>query len=134
MLTRLGLWLTDALRDIVNEQDRKKHQAAQQKKRERRQRKGSEEDEEDLDEPKALKSLPFLLCALHQPSSTYLVVGLIGAPDFGDTQRNRFGLAFQDAIRKSGARTRNEGTFEAGVVEIRKEDLGGFVERLSLKS
>lgn len=137
MLTRLGLWLTDALRDIVNEQDRRKIEAKKLRKEKARLKRKNVDDEaeaEDTAAALAARSLPFVLCALNQTTSTYLVVGLVGSNEYGDIERNRFGLAFQDAIKKSGARSRYEGWFDTGIVEIRQEDLGGFVERLHLKS
>jgi cell division control protein 45 len=47
--------------------------------------------------------------------------------------RNRFGNAFQEVVRETGARVRMD-SFEACVIEIRKDDLGGFLERLSMKA
>jgi cell division control protein 45 len=47
--------------------------------------------------------------------------------------RNRFGTAFQEVVRETGARVRMD-SFEACVIEIRKEDLSGFLERLSMKA
>ncbi|KAF2849832.1 DNA replication initiation factor-like protein Cdc45 [Plenodomus tracheiphilus IPT5] len=47
--------------------------------------------------------------------------------------RNRFNTAFQEVVRETGARVRMD-SFEACVIEIRKEDLSGFLERLSLKA
>ncbi|KAF2116247.1 CDC45 family [Lophiotrema nucula] len=47
--------------------------------------------------------------------------------------RNRFGNAFQEVVRETGARVRMD-SFEACVIEIRKEDLGGFLERLSMQA
>jgi cell division control protein 45 len=47
--------------------------------------------------------------------------------------KNRFGNAFQDVVRETGARVRMD-SFEACVIEIRKEDLSGFLERLSMKA
>lgn len=171
MLARLGMWLTDALRDIVNDQEKRKRLARKEKERAKKQRRamkkgggGAEaqdapEDAADEDDAEADKthSLPFVLCALHHPSSTYLVAGLVASSNYneGGLVRNRFGLAFQDAIRKSGARSRNDGGLSglgagggiaggsggggggaggAAVVEVRKEDLGAFVERLHLRT
>ncbi|KYG42386.1 hypothetical protein M433DRAFT_157956 [Acidomyces richmondensis BFW] len=48
-------------------------------------------------------------------------------------QRNRFGQAFQEVVEETGARVRID-SFEHSVVEVRKEDLAGFLEALSLKS
>jgi cell division control protein 45 len=47
--------------------------------------------------------------------------------------KNRFGNAFQEVVRETGARVRMD-SFEACVIEIRKEDLSGFLERLSMKA
>ena len=46
---------------------------------------------------------------------------------------NRFGTAFQDVISETSARVRID-SFEHCVVEVKKEDLGGFLESLSMKS
>lgn len=46
---------------------------------------------------------------------------------------NRFGNAFQEVIQETGARVRVD-SFEHGVVEVRKEDLSGFLESLSMKA
>ncbi|KAF2749292.1 CDC45-like protein [Sporormia fimetaria CBS 119925] len=47
--------------------------------------------------------------------------------------RNRFGNAFQEVVGETGARVRMD-SFEACVIEIKKEDLSGFLERLSMKA
>jgi cell division control protein 45 len=47
--------------------------------------------------------------------------------------RNRFGNAFHEVVQETGARVRMD-SFEACVIEIRKEDLSGFLERLSMKA
>lgn len=46
---------------------------------------------------------------------------------------NRFGTAFNDVIGETGARVRVD-SFEHCVVEVKKEDLGGFLEALSMKA
>lgn len=46
---------------------------------------------------------------------------------------NRFGAAFQEVVEETGARVRID-SFEHSVVEVKKEDLAGFLETLSLKS
>lgn len=48
-------------------------------------------------------------------------------------RKNRFGNAFQEVVSETGARVRMD-SFEACVIEIRKEDLSGFLERLSMKA
>jgi cell division control protein 45 len=46
---------------------------------------------------------------------------------------NRFGNAFQEVIEETGARVKVD-SFEHCVVEVRKEDLSGFLENLSMKA
>ncbi|KLU81406.1 DNA replication initiation factor Cdc45 [Magnaporthiopsis poae ATCC 64411] len=46
---------------------------------------------------------------------------------------NRFGNAFQDVVGETNARVRID-SFEHCVVEVKKEDLGGFLESLSMKA
>ncbi|KAK8188215.1 CDC45 family [Phyllosticta capitalensis] len=48
-------------------------------------------------------------------------------------KRNRFGIAFQEVIEETGARVKVD-SFDHCVVEVRKEDLSGFLEQLSLKA
>ncbi|KAE9979770.1 hypothetical protein EG328_000708 [Venturia inaequalis] len=47
--------------------------------------------------------------------------------------RNRFGIAFSEAVDDTGARVRQD-SFEHSVVEVKKEDLSGFLESLSMKA
>ncbi|KAG1819591.1 CDC45 family [Suillus subaureus] len=105
VLARLGLWLVDALRDrlpgtkIGGLQGRGK------------------------------KSLPFVVACLNERTQTYVVVGIMGALDFGDVRRNEFGLAFIEAKQRCNARSRHS-TFDASVLEIEQEDLKLFLETL----
>ncbi|OTB03343.1 hypothetical protein M426DRAFT_321915 [Hypoxylon sp. CI-4A] len=46
---------------------------------------------------------------------------------------NKFGSAFQDVVNETNARVRID-SFEHCVVEVRKDDLGGFLESLSQKT
>lgn len=46
--------------------------------------------------------------------------------------RNKFGNAFQEVVEETNARVRID-SFEHCVVEVKKEDLGGFLESLSLR-
>lgn len=46
---------------------------------------------------------------------------------------NKFGSAFQDVVSETNARVRID-SFEHCVVEVRKEDLSGFLESLSMKA
>lgn len=47
--------------------------------------------------------------------------------------RNKFAMAFQEVANSTNARIRID-AFEATVVEVRKEDLAGFLEGLSLRN
>lgn len=47
--------------------------------------------------------------------------------------KNRFGNAFQEVVDETNARVRID-SFEHCVVEVKKEDLGGFLETLSMKA
>ena len=51
----------------------------------------------------------------------------------GKEQRNRFGNAFQEVVEETNARVRLD-SFEHCVVEVKKEDLSGFLEALSMKA
>ncbi|KAK0641538.1 CDC45 family [Cercophora newfieldiana] len=57
--------------------------------------------------------------------------------DDGERERgyglNKFGTAFQDVVSETNARVRID-SFEHCVVEVKKEDLGGFLESLSMKA
>ncbi|KAL9488758.1 hypothetical protein ACSS6W_001035 [Trichoderma asperelloides] len=46
---------------------------------------------------------------------------------------NKFGNAFQEVVSETSARVRID-SFEHSVVEVKKEDLGGFLESLSMKA
>ena len=47
--------------------------------------------------------------------------------------RNRFGIAFQEVVEETNARVKID-SFDHCVVEVKKEDLGGFLEGLSFKT
>lgn len=47
--------------------------------------------------------------------------------------KNRFGIAFEEVIDQTKARVRID-TFDNCVVEVKKEDLSGFLECLSMKA
>ncbi|KAL2436426.1 Cell division control protein 45-like protein [Exophiala dermatitidis] len=46
---------------------------------------------------------------------------------------NRFGIAFQEVVEETNARVKID-SFDHCIVEVKKEDLGGFLEGLSLKA
>lgn len=127
-LTRLGFWLIDALRDIVSEQNERRAAARRNKRRSK-----DEASAELAEQQRSLQSLPFVLAALDKARDVYTVVGIVGAADYGDVDRNRFGLAFQEAAASSHARMRND-RFDSSVLEVKRDDLLAFVEALHLQA
>jgi len=105
ILSRLGLWLADALRD--------KPGASR-----------------SINQGKK-KQLPFVVACINEKAGSYLVVGVTSASESGDVRKNHFGLAFLEAKDRSNARTRH-GTFDTSVVEVNKDDLASFLEALQL--
>ncbi|KAJ7118712.1 CDC45 family [Mycena epipterygia] len=103
VLSRLALWLVDALRDRLPGTS-----VSTRSKR---------------------KSLPFVVACLNEAAGSYVVVGVMAALDFGDVRKNEFGLAFLDAKERCNARTRH-GSFDTSVLEINQEDLKVFLETL----
>ncbi|KAF8636486.1 hypothetical protein AX17_003301 [Amanita inopinata Kibby_2008] len=103
VLTRLALWLVDALRDRLP---------------------GT-----NISAKSKRESLPFVVACLNEKLQTYVVVGVMAALDFGEVQKNEFGLAFLDAKERCNARTRH-GTFDTSILEIDQADLKKFLEAL----
>lgn len=112
ILSRLGIWLVDALREFVGEQEEVS----------RRKRKGDQGDGANV-------SLPFVLAVLDEERDRYTVVGINASLQYGNVVRNSFGLHFQEAASASHARTKHD-QFESSAVEVRKQDIGSFVEAL----
>lgn len=102
-LSRLALWLVDALRDRVGNAPNARGRAR--------------------------KSLPFVVACLNEETETFIVVGIMAAKEFGDVSRNEFGLAFLDAKDRCNARTKHV-SFDTSVLEINKGDLNVFLETL----
>ncbi|KAJ2960378.1 hypothetical protein NQZ79_g4190 [Umbelopsis isabellina] len=79
------------------------------------------------------RNLPFVIGTLNESQGSYLVVGVTGAPTFGDVRQNHFGSAFQDAVRRTKAHVKHD-SFETSVMEIRQDDLENFIENLHLSA
>ena len=126
VLTRLAMWLIDALRDSMIEVEKRNAQN-------RRARKKAKQDADALPSSDLPYTMPFVVAAMDQAKSTYTVVGVSGATDFGDVRRNQFGLAFQEAAEKSGATTQHD-RFETSVVEVAAPHLKAFVDALYVKA
>lgn len=121
-LSRLGFWLVDALRDIVEQQQSQR----------RKRKKGSNGDDDHEHDEEAVDrtaSLPFVLAALDESRDRYTVVGINASMQYGNVARNNFGLHFQEAAAASHARTKHD-RFASSAVEVRQQDLGAFVEAL----
>ncbi|KEF52439.1 cell division control protein 45 [Exophiala aquamarina CBS 119918] len=88
---------------------------------------GHERDRE-ADDSASHVFVPLVLAALDEERGTYVIVGTGG----GD-KSNRFGLAFQEVVQETDARVEID-SFDHSVVEVKKEDLGAFLEALSLKA
>lgn len=82
--------------------------------------------------------LPLVLASLNENTDTYLVAGLPPRYPRGlDTLQakkhilNNFSMAFQHITAQTGARVRID-NFESSIIEIRREDLSPFLEKLTL--
>lgn len=120
ILTRLALWLVDALRDklpgtVVRVGAKK-------------------------------KSLPFVVACLNELKGRYSVVGILAALDFGQIRKkyvfeqlfrcasthddfSQFSQAFLDAQQKSNADIQY-GSFDLSIMEIDQKDLRTFLDAL----
>ncbi|OAV96836.1 hypothetical protein, variant [Puccinia triticina 1-1 BBBD Race 1] len=114
-LTRLGLWLVDAVRDLIGP-------GGQQSKN---------TNGQSTKKSPPVKSFPFVIASLDDARDCYLVVGVNGAIQYGDVRKNKFGAVFQEAAHISGARARHD-RFEECIIEVRKDDLMNFVQKLHL--
>ncbi|ODN78465.1 hypothetical protein L202_04101 [Cryptococcus amylolentus CBS 6039] len=110
-LSRLALWLVDATRDRWVEKlaKRSAHGGAR------------------------VKDLPFVVACLNEEKGTFTVVGVTGAPEYGDVRKNKFGLAFQEAAQESNASTSLD-LFDTSAVEVSKNDLKAFIEHLHVRA
>ncbi|KAK9385961.1 CDC45 family [Lipomyces mesembrius] len=96
------------------------------------------------------RQIPMVMAALDRTRDTYTVVGLParvlkpsgneGVDDEDDdwvgdeeqeTMQNSFGITFQEVAKQTHARVRID-SFESSVVEVRKDDLTGFLEGMTI--
>lgn len=99
-----------------------KEKIREQKKEARRLALGDDEDEEDETESEGSDSSEDESEDEEDEKSQVLGFG-----------RNKFGNAFQEVVEETSARVRID-SFEHCVVEVKKEDLAGFLESLSMKA
>lgn len=111
-------------RSKAKEQKRKNKELIKEQKREaRRAAAGEDEEEEDETESEASESESSEDESDSDDEKEH-------AKGFG---RNKFGNAFQEVVEETNARVRID-SFEHCVVEVKKEDLAGFLESLSMKA
>lgn len=118
VLTKLGSWLVDALRDLVELQYKQK-----------RYRSNKNTKSGDLNDYSGPSNLPFVIAAFCEKSDTYAVVGINASMQYGDVLNNNFGFRFHQAIEESNSRSKHD-KFETSAVEVRSEDFGTFIEAL----
>lgn len=111
---------------LREERRRNKEKIREEKRAARRAQKGEDEEEEDEDEDEETESE-----GSDEESDE-------DDEDDGEEKGrgyglNKFGIAFQDVVAETSARVRID-SFEHCVVEVKKEDLGGFLESLSMKA
>jgi cell division control protein 45 len=100
-----------------------KEKIREQKREARRLALGDDEDEEDETESEASDSSEDEDSEDEEDEKSQM-------KGFG---RNKFGNAFQEVVEETNARVRID-SFEHCVVEVKKEDLAGFLESLSMKA
>lgn len=86
------------------------------------------ERDREADDSASHAFVPLVLAALDEERGTYMIVGTGGGG-----KSNRFGLAFQEVVEETDARVKID-SFDHSIVEVKKEDLGAFLEALSLKA
>ncbi|KAK9473377.1 CDC45 family [Dipodascopsis tothii] len=82
------------------------------------------------------RALPLVLAALDREADVYLVLGLPALRHSDDTvapgpAANGFGQAFARVAEQTNARVRID-SFHSAMVEVRKDDLAGFLEGLTV--
>jgi len=100
--------------DPAKEERRKQKEKGKEEKDKKRMENGDEEEEEEVEEDES-----------SDDSDDEIII------EKGYT-RNKFGIAFQEVANSTNARIRID-SFEACVVEVKKDDLPGFFEGLSFK-
>ncbi|PQE20202.1 hypothetical protein CJF30_00001501 [Rutstroemia sp. NJR-2017a BBW] len=111
---------------LREERRRNKEKIREEKREARRRARGDDEDDEDEDEETESEGSDSESEEEEEDDDEEEK----NSKGFG---RNKFGNAFQEVVEETNARVRID-SFEHCVVEVKKEDLGGFLESLSLKA
>ncbi|KAI9469765.1 MAG: DNA replication pre-initiation complex subunit Cdc45 [Benjaminiella poitrasii] len=78
------------------------------------------------------KNLPIVLCSLDEKYNTCLLMALTGAASFGETRKNKFNMAFEEAAENTKARISFD-SFDPSIIQVIDDDVEYFVEALSYK-
>ncbi|KAJ3216523.1 hypothetical protein HK099_005837 [Clydaea vesicula] len=73
-------------------------------------------------------SLPLILAFLNEENDTFLCCGTML---LSKKKKSKFGIAFQESAELSGAKVKHD-SFDVCVIEIKREDLMDFIEKLKL--
>ncbi|KAJ3109527.1 hypothetical protein HDU97_005184 [Phlyctochytrium planicorne] len=76
------------------------------------------------------KLMPLVIAAYNDETDGYLVLGVPDAKRSGDVRKNFFGMAFQLAADRTGAKLTNV-NFDASAAEVPRDDLLPFIESLT---
>ncbi len=127
------------LLDIAERQERKAKREAKQKnreakkaEREKKRREREERQNSDGDENDDVEEKDDDTEDAEDNSSDDSDSDNDGVTEAKGHGRNRFGNAFQEVVDETNARVRID-SFEHCVVEVKKDDLSGFLESLSMK-
>ncbi|KAH8698778.1 CDC45 family [Talaromyces proteolyticus] len=119
----------EARRTKKEAKDKKRKEREDRRKKRAAERAGQDNDDEDEDEEEDTED-DSSSGSDSDDGATDDEKGLFGNKNL---VRNRFGIAFQEVVQETSARVRID-SFEHCVVEVQKEDLGGFLEALSFRS
>lgn len=127
------------LLDIAERQERKAKREAKQKskeakkaEREKKRRRREERQNSDVDGNDDVEEEDDDSEEAEHNSSDDSDIDNDGVTEARGHGRNRFGNAFQEVVDETNARVRID-SFEHCVVEVKKDDLSGFLESLSMK-
>lgn len=107
------------------DKSRKEREQKREAKRQERERKRREREDEEVEELETEEEEDSSDASSSGDEEDELLAG--------QEERNRFGNAFQEVVEETSARVRLD-NFEHCVVEVKKEDLSGFLESLSMKA
>ncbi|KAI8969151.1 DNA replication pre-initiation complex subunit Cdc45 [Mycotypha africana] len=75
------------------------------------------------------RNLPILVAVADEIENTSLVIGISGAPTFGETRKNKFSLAYAETAEKMHAKF-SQDSFDVEVIQIHNDDLQPFLRNM----